>query len=150
MFDFPSMGWRHPSIEMERMARRMDLLANGIFGGNRLTRRIRKAFPVVTVFEDHNHYHVQAAVPGVSVEDIKLEVIGAYLSIAGERRTAGEDDDARFHRRERHAGRFSRVIRLPEEVHPDKVNAKLADGVLTVTIAKPETAKPKKISVKSS
>jgi HSP20 family protein len=52
-----------------------------------------------------------------------------------------------YHRREREAGKFSRVIGLPGDINTDKVDAKLANGMLTVTIAKAEASKPKQITI---
>lgn len=150
MFDFPSMGRRHPFAEMERMARRMDWLTNGMRSMPRMPLSISRAFPAVNIAEDHDNYYVRAELPGVKAEDLKLEVAGQRLAISGERRIASEGEKARCHRREREAGKFTRVIRLPGEVDAAGVNAKLADGVLTVTIGKPEAVKPKKISVNAA
>ncbi|MBW1993309.1 MAG: Hsp20/alpha crystallin family protein, partial [Deltaproteobacteria bacterium] len=70
------------------------------------------------------------------------------LSISGERKIPAEGDNVRYHRREREAGSFSRIIGLPGEVDPDKVEAKLKDGILTVIVPKAEKAKPKQIPIK--
>ena len=69
------------------------------------------------------------------------------LTLAGERKISEEAEDARYHRREREAGRFSRAVALPGDIDPDNANAKLIDGILTVTIPKAEKARPRQISV---
>ena len=69
------------------------------------------------------------------------------LAISGERKIATEEGGARYHRREREAGTFSRMIGLPGEVDTDKVDAKLENGILTIAVPKAEIAKPKQISV---
>jgi HSP20 family protein len=66
----------------------------------------------------------------------------------GERKLADEGKDVRYHRREREAGSFSRIISLPGEVDADRIEADLKNGMLTVRIPKAEAAKPKKITVK--
>lgn len=67
------------------------------------------------------------------------------LAISGERSVPSRRDNAHDQRREREAGRFSRILRLPGEVDADSVDAKRVDGMLTVTIAKADAAKPRKM-----
>jgi HSP20 family protein len=76
-----------------------------------------------------------------------MEVSGRSLSIYGERKIKAENDDVKYHRREREAGKFSRIIELPGDINPDEVQAKMIDGILTVTISKSEAAKPRQIAV---
>jgi HSP20 family protein len=104
-------------------------------------------FPLVNVTEDNDHYHVRAELPGLKAEELDIVATGRNLTISGERKIPSEGDTVKYHRREREAGRFSRIIALPSDVEVDRVQAGLADGVLTVTIAKAETAKPKQIVV---
>jgi len=66
-----------------------------------------------------------------------------------ERKIAAEEEGARYHRREREAGTFSRMIGLPGDINRDNVDAKLENGILTVVVPKAEIAKPKKIAVKT-
>ena len=96
---------------------------------------------------DERNYYVRAELPGMKADEIKLEVTGRNLAISGERTIPSEGESARYHRREREAGRFSRVILLPGDINGDRVDAKLLNGVLTITLAKSEAAKPKLISV---
>ena len=62
---------------------------------------------------------------------------------------SAEEADARYHRREREAGNFSRMIGLPGDINADKVDARLENGILTVVVSKAEAAKPKQITVRS-
>ncbi|RLB35076.1 MAG: Hsp20/alpha crystallin family protein, partial [Deltaproteobacteria bacterium] len=96
------------------------------------------------------NFYVRAELPGVKAEDLELSVTGDSLTLSGERKIAAEDENARYHRREREAGKFSRIVTLPAQVEPAKVEASCADGVLTVVLPKAEASKPKTISVKSS
>ncbi len=69
------------------------------------------------------------------------------ISISGARKIAPEEEGTKYHRKEREAGKFSRAIGLPGDIDPNKVEAKLADGILTVVVSKAEAAKPKQITV---
>ena len=80
-------------------------------------------------------------------EELDIQVTGKNLAITGERKIAAEEEGARYHRREREAGTFSRMIGLPGEVDTEKVDAKLENGILNIVVSKAEVAKPKQISV---
>ena len=149
MIEFPSMGGA-TLCRNGPMARRMDWLTSGSLKFPRLPLRASRTFPAVSISEDRDHFYVCAELPGIIAEDLKLEVIGDRLVISGERSIPSRSDNARYHLRERVTGRFCRILRLPGEVDASSVDAKLADGMLTVTIAKSDAAKPRKISVKSS
>jgi len=105
-------------------------------------------FPLINLTEDRNNYYVRAELPGVKAEALDIQATANNIAISGERKIAAEGD-ARYHRREREAGSFSRMIGLPGDINSDKVDAKLENGVLTVVIAKAEAAKPKQITIKS-
>ena len=150
MFGLPSMGWRNLFADFENLTRQMDLLTNAMYDrpGARLV--TPKVFPAINITEDKDKYYVRAELPGMKAEDIKLEVTGRNLAITGERKIHSESENARYHRRERDAGRFSRIVALPGEVDADSVDAKLVNGLLTVSIAKSAAAKAKQITVKAS
>jgi HSP20 family protein len=105
-------------------------------------------FPMVNLTEDKENYFVRAELPGLKAEELNISVNGKNLTISGERKISSEGDDVRYHRREREAGSFNRIIALPGDAEVDHVEAGLVDGVLTVTIPKAEIAKPKQITVK--
>jgi HSP20 family protein len=104
-------------------------------------------FPLVNLTENKDKYFIRAELPGVKADELDLQVTGNKLAISGERKITAEDESAKYHRREREAGTFSRMIGLPGEVDSDKVEAKLENGILTVVVPKAEIAKPKQISV---
>jgi len=105
-------------------------------------------FPLTNLTEDKNNYYVRAELPGVKGDELDIQVTGNNLAISGERKIAAEEE-ARYHRREREAGTFSRMIGLPGEVDTDKIGANLENGILTIVVSKAEIAKPKQISVSS-
>lgn len=145
--NFPTYNLRSTVEELERMRRDMARLFDQATG-----RSVRAAtagvYPLVNVTEDIDTYFVRAELPGLKAEDLNIAVTGNNLTISGERKIPSEGDNVRYHRREREAGSFNRIIALPRDVDADNVEAVLVDGVLTVTIPKAEVAKPKQITVK--
>jgi HSP20 family protein len=140
-FGWPGFG------ELDRMKRDMDRLFRGLSGG--LFRApTAGVFPLVNVMEDSSNYFVRAELPGVKSEDVDICVTGDSLSISGERKIATEGG-AKYHRREREAGTFSRILSLPGPIDAGKVEATCRDGILTVVLPKTEAAKPRQISVKA-
>jgi HSP20 family protein len=105
---------------------------------------------LVNVTESSDNYYVRAELPGVNSGHIDISVTGTSLSISGERKIPPEDEKANYHRREREAGKFSRMISLPGQIDTSKVEARCTDGVLSVVLPKSEAAKPKQITIKTS
>lgn len=147
--DWPTSGWTSPFEELERMRRQMDWLSGGLSRGL-LGEPSTGVFPLINVTEDKDNYYVRAELPGIKADELDISVTADTFSISGERKLPAEDDKAHYHRREREAGRFSRIVSLPAQVDTGKVEAKSTDGVLTVTLPKAEIAKPKQIAVKVS
>jgi len=106
--------------------------------------------PQVEMFERGNNLVVRADLPGLSREDVDVEVDDDALIIRGERRNELEDDQEGYYRSERSYGSFYRAIPLPENVDPTSCQATFKDGVLEVTLPKPErsVAKAKRIEVR--
>ena len=67
-------------------------------------------FPLTNLSEDKENYYVRAELPGVKGDQLDIQVTGKNLAISGERKIAAEEEGARYHRREREAGTFSRMI----------------------------------------
>lgn len=147
LFDLPTWRVRSPFEELEQMRNQMDRVLSG-FQGMPSFRPAAGVFPPVNLTEDKNRYYVRAELPGVKAGDLDIQVTGNNLSITGERRAGADMEGARYHRREREGGKFSRVIGLPGDVDAQNVEAKLADGLLTISIAKAESAKPRQITIK--
>jgi len=80
--------------------------------------------------------------------DLDIQATANSISITGERKLPSENKDARWHRREREAGKFSRMISMPGEIDPNKVDASLVNGILTVVVPKAEVSKPRQITVR--
>ena len=147
VFNVPTWRVRSPFEELHRMRHLMDhMLESSESARERVGAGV---FPPINLTEDKDRYYVRAELPGVKADELDIQVTGNNLAISGARKIAAEEEGARYHRREREAGTFSRMIGLPGEVDTDKVEAKLEDGILTVLVSKAEIAKPKQITVKS-
>jgi HSP20 family protein len=111
--------------------------------------RAASAFPLVNVWDDADNVRVEAELPGIDPKDVEIHVTGNFeLTIKGERHSLFADKGT-LHRQERGVGKFARVLDLPFHVDADKVEAKFEKGVLTISMAKHEAAKPRKITVRS-
>lgn len=146
LFGSPGRRFGSSLADAEEMRRQMERLFDA-FGDRPQSRVGAGVFPAVNLTEDAEAYYVSAELPGVKSADLDLNVTANQLTVAGERKISEEAADARYHRREREAGRFSRAVALPGDIDSDEVKASLVDGVLTVTIAKAEKSKPRQIAV---
>lgn len=135
--------------ELEQIQRRMDRLFRNMLGVERYPWRVG-VYPLVNISEDADHVYVRAELPGVRPEDLDITLKDQNLVIRGERKIPTEEKDVNYHRRERESGFFRRVLRLPGQVDPNKVEAACQDGILTITLTKPEQIKPRQIKVKSA
>lgn len=107
-------------------------------------------WPPVNMWLGDDSVVVTAEMPGVAQDDIDLTVRENTLIIAGKRKRATDEEDAAWHRRERPLGEFSRSIRLPLRVDPDKVEARAKNGILEIEMGRPDAERPRKIKVKAS
>ncbi|MGD8258950.1 MAG: Hsp20/alpha crystallin family protein [Desulfobacterales bacterium] len=144
-FNVPTYRIRSPWEELHRMRRQLDQM----FDDTPQQRVSAGVFPLINLTEDKDNYYVRAELPGIKGDELDIQVTGKNLAITGERKIAAEEEGARYHRREREAGTFSRMIGLPGEVDTDNVEANLENGILTIVVSKAEIAKPKQISVSS-
>ena len=109
-----------------------------------------RRFPLVNFSEDEGHVYVDALVPGVDPKDTDLSVMRNTITISGERKPFVQQQGQIVHRSELGSGKFSRTLELPADIDPDKVSAENRDGILRITMAKAEHAKPKKIAISLS
>ena len=107
------------------------------------------ASPAIDLYQDNDNVVVKAALPGLKAEDVEISVTGDTLSLRGEYKQESEKKDATYHIREQRYGAFDRTIRLPSEVQTNKAEANFEDGILTITLPKAETVKPKMINIKA-
>ncbi|MGB5159060.1 Hsp20/alpha crystallin family protein [Desulfobacterium sp. N47] len=149
IFDFPEIGRRGFFAEMDKMKKQIDALSGLVFRTSPSWGYTGAGvFPLINITENLNNYYVRAELPGLNAEDLDIQVMGKNLTISGERKISSEGKDIKYHRSEREAGKFSRIIGLPGEINTENVEAQMKNGLLTVVIPKSEAAKPKQITVK--
>lgn len=136
-----------PWGEMQRLQREMNRLFDSSLGTDY---RRAAGFPAMNVWTSEDAVVVTAELPGVKVEDLDISVVNETLTLSGGREPDEVAEDARYHRRERGCGKFSRSVQLPFPVDADKVEATLKNGALHLSLPRSEADKPKKIAVKSS
>jgi HSP20 family protein len=106
------------------------------------------SFPVINVGTTPDTIEVMALAPGLDPATMQLSVDRGLLVIAGERKSQlPESDDISVYAQERFTGAFRRVVSLPDDADPGKVDASYRDGILRVTVAKRESSKPRRIEV---
>lgn len=104
--------------------------------------------PDVDIFDGEKEIVLTAELPGLSQEEVKVNIENNILTVSGERSVEHKEDKGGFTRRERYYGNFSRSFRVPDTVDQSNINATMDKGVLTVTLPKSEKALPKQIEVK--
>jgi HSP20 family protein len=104
--------------------------------------------PAVDVVEKDGAFVLKAEVPGLSPDQIDVQIENNVLSVRGVRRYENEEERGGYRRVERSYGSFSRSFVLPEGTNPDDIEAKVEHGILSVTIPKVKTAAARKVEVK--
>ena len=104
--------------------------------------------PAMDIVESEDGYRLTFDLPGLAIDDIELEVKEDLLTVAGERAGADLDENHKSIRRERRFGKFRRVVRLPENVHREGIDARHENGLLTVDLPKAPKPEPQRITVR--
>lgn len=107
----------------------------------------RRWVPPMDLVETDEHLVVRADLPGMSEDDIEIEIKGSVLTISGERRAEHEEKGEGYHRVERSFGRFARSLSLPQGIDADAVRAAFEDGVLEVRVPKPTEARSTRVEI---
>jgi len=125
---------------------RLDSLFDRVFNEDTLLGQTRDSVPM-SIWQDDDNVYVEAELPGMTDRDVDITIHNGMLSIRGERKA---EDGRRYVYNGRPFGRFERVITLPEAVNSVEAQAKLTDGVLSITLPKSPEAKPKKIAIQTT
>ena len=143
------MRW-DPFRELEEMSDRLNRMvarpATKTDGKEALT--VADWMPTVDISETAGEYVIQAELPEVKKDDVKVTLEEGVLTIQGQRRQEKDEKTTKYHRIERSYGTFVRSFSLPDQVNESGVNAEFKDGVLSLHIPKSEMAKPRAIEVK--
>lgn len=133
----------------ERLNRVVSRQGNGPMDGNgQEVMTVADWIPTVDISETEAEYAIQAELPGVKKEDVRVTLENGVLTIQGERRQQQSEPGRKYHRVEVSYGRFVRSFTLPDTVEAGNVRAEYADGMLNLHLPKSEKAKPRQIDVK--
>jgi HSP20 family protein len=139
-----------PAAELNTIQNEMNRLFNTFFDQPTATGRngtVRRWLPAMDLIETDGHYVLRADLPGLSDEDVNVQLEDNVLTISGERKAEQETKQEGVYRLERAFGSFARSLTLPEGVDPDAVEAHFDRGVLEIRIPKPEQKKPRQVQI---
>ena len=138
-----------PFGDLRTLQDEVNRLFSGTFSrGGRQDEVLRGAWsPSVDIFENKNEIVLEAELPGMKAEDVNISIENNVLTLQGERRFEKKDESDNFHRVERSYGSFTRSFTLPPTVSSENANAVFDNGVLRLTLAKREEAKPRRIEI---
>jgi HSP20 family protein len=140
-----------PVAELNTLQNEMNRLFNTFFDqpsqAGRGNATARRWLPAMDLVETADHYVLRADLPGLSDEDVTIQIEDKVLTVSGERKAEYEGEQEGYYRLERAFGNFSRSLTLPEGVDPESVQAKFDRGVLEIRIPKPEQKKPKTVQI---
>ena len=106
-------------------------------------------FPPMNITQDDENFYLRAEIPGIKPAELSISALRNRVAISGKREIPREHERVSYHRKERPEGAFNRAVTLPMEVDAERVDARYADGILTLTLPKAEQAKPRQIAVRS-
>lgn len=150
------MPWR-PFTEMTRWEREMEHIFEDFFGGSLRPLRDERWWPgkilgirepAVDLYEEKDEIVAKAELPGMTKDDIQVNITDNLLTIKGEKKKEEEVKEKDYYRSERSYGAFARRVALPTEVNVEKISASFKNGVLEIHLPKSEEAKKKEIKVK--
>jgi HSP20 family protein len=136
-----------PARELQSLQSEMNRLFGTVFDTQNGDGGARRWIPAMDLVEEGEQFVLRADLPGVSEDDVKVELEDNVLTIAGERTSEHEEQRDGFRRIERASGSFSRSLTLPEGIDAESINARFERGVLEVRVPKPEQRKPRRVAI---
>ena len=136
-----------PIGELDSLQGDMNRLFDRFFEGRAANGTARRWIPAMDLVETDDHLVLRGDLPGMSEDDIDIEIKDNVLTVSGERKAESEEKGEGYHRVERAFGSFSRSLTLPQGVDADQIKAEFDKGVLEVTIPKPAEAKPTRVQI---
>lgn len=112
------------------------------------TEIVSTTWPKIDITEDNNGYTLRADLPGVDKKDVRIQIDKNILKIEGEKKSEYKQEKGRYYHFERSYGQFSRSFVIPDGTDNEKIEAKMDNGVLELTIPKAKQEKPRAIEVK--
>ena len=138
-----------PGREVDSLQSEVNRVFDAFFGGGGGSAR-RRWVPAMDLAETDDHLILRADLPGLTKDDVEIEVKDGVLSVSGERKAENEERSGDFYRVERTFGRFSRSLTLPTGIDASQIGAEFENGVLEVKIPKPAERKPQRIEIGGS
>lgn len=142
-------AFENPFTDFDQVRREMLRLFDSVAGDTQVEAGAG-VFPPINVTQDAESYYLRAELPGIKANELSISALKNQLTISGKREIPGEQGRVSYHRKERAEGSFSRTVTLPTDVDSAKVEARYADGILTITLPKAAEAKPRQITIQSS
>jgi HSP20 family protein len=140
-----------PIRELRNLQEEMNRLFNMTFFRSFDDELITGAWtPSVDIFENKDQVVIEVELPGMKPEDVQISIENNVLTIQGEKKFEKKEESDNYHRIERRYGSFTRSFTLPPTVNSDDIKAEFDNGLLRVTIAKREEAKPRRIEIKTT
>ncbi len=133
--------------EFRRMERQMDALFGRGVSPVSIRASMRGSFPPVNVGATPEKVDVYLFAAGLDPKSLDITIQKNLLTIAGQRMVEPEDN-AKYYRQERFSGEFRRAVSLPDDVDPERVDARYKDGVLHISVLRREAVKPRQVEVK--
>ena len=133
--------------EFRRMGEEMDQLFGGAGWPSGIRSVARGSYPPINIGSTPEQIDVYLFAAGLDTESLDISIQQNLLTIDGERRPVTEEG-ADYFRKERYDGAFHRVLSLPDDVDPERVDAAYRDGLLHITIQRREAARPRRIEIK--
>lgn len=124
-------------------------LFNTLLSGESNGERLQRWTPAMDLVEGEDHYLLRADLPGMTEEDVQIEVHDNTLRLSGDRKSEHEQRERGWYRMERSFGSFSRSLTLPDGVDAEAIAASFDKGVLEVRIPKPEERQPRRIEIQA-
>ncbi|MBI3948962.1 MAG: Hsp20/alpha crystallin family protein [Acidobacteria bacterium] len=143
-------GLFDPFQDLTTLQHRINRLFEDVFPSAERTELARTQpvwTPAVDIYEEPEAIFIEADLPGLTKDDVSVNLENNVLTIQGQRKWAREDQQDNYHRIERSYGSFTRSFTLPSHVNPEAIEAEFKDGVLRVRLPKLEQAKPRQIKV---
>jgi HSP20 family protein len=134
-----------PMRELTSLQGEMNRLFSTFFDDNGGS--ARRWAPPMDLVENEDQLVLKADLPGLSEDDVRVEVQNNVLTVSGDRNAEHEEKREGYYRMERSYGGFSRSVTLPEGIDSDRIEASFDKGVLEVRIPKPEERKPQRIAI---
>ncbi|MFL5870101.1 MAG: Hsp20/alpha crystallin family protein [Solirubrobacterales bacterium] len=135
-----------PSREVDTLQTEVNRVFDAFFGSGPGT-RVRRWVPAMDLVETDDQLVLRADLPGLTRDDVELEVKDGVLTVSGERKAEHEEKSEGYYRVERAFGRFSRSLTVPDGVDAESITADFKDGVLEVRIPKPAERQPQRIAI---